>query len=183
MTDRAITGVLALCPGRAAAATLEQVLAQPDLANDLIVIVGDSSRQRDKRATYRAIFSTLGRVRRPVLWVPEYTESAFEREVRRAYASAQPRPTSRSARGLLMMRGARPSQAKSTRTKYDLRHCGLGLVASPRNADILLISGAVTTRMHDALLTAYLAMPEPRRVAALGNSASTSSHRPRPASG
>jgi hypothetical protein len=108
MTDRAITGVLALCPGRAAAATLEQVLAQPDLANDLIVIVGDSSRQRDKRATYRAIFSTLGRVRRPVLWVPEYTESAFEGEVGRAYASAQP-PASRSARGLLVMRGATPS--------------------------------------------------------------------------
>jgi hypothetical protein len=113
MTDRAITGVLALCPGRAAAATLEQVLAQPDLANDLIVIVGDSSRQRDKRATYRAIFSTLGRVRRPVLWVPEYTESAFEREVGRAYGSAQPPPASRSARGLLVMRGARPSDLGS----------------------------------------------------------------------
>ncbi|HET6173924.1 MAG TPA: hypothetical protein VFD90_15035 [Gaiellales bacterium] len=80
MNDRAITGVLALCPGRAAAATLEQVLEQPDLANDPVVIVGDSSRQRDKRATYRAIFSTLGRVRRPVLWVPECTEFAFERE-------------------------------------------------------------------------------------------------------
>ena len=109
MIDRAITGALALCPGRAAAATLEEVLAQPDLANDLIVIVGDSSRRQDKRATYRAIFSTLGRIRRPVLWIPEYTESAFESEIRRAYESAQPPPASRSARGLLVMRGARPS--------------------------------------------------------------------------
>jgi hypothetical protein len=90
-------------------ATLEQALAQPDLANDLIVIVGDSSRQRDKRATYRAIFSTLGRVGRPVLWVPEFNESPFEPEVRRAYESAQPRLASRSARGLLVMRGAGPS--------------------------------------------------------------------------
>ena len=113
MTERAITGALALCPGRAAAATLEQLLAQPDLANDLIVIVGDSSRQRDKRATYRAIFSTLGRVRRPVLWVPEHTESAVERDVGRAYESAQPPPASRSARGLLTMRGARPSDLGS----------------------------------------------------------------------
>ena len=53
MTDRAIRGMLALCPGRGRLATLEQVLVQPDLANDLIVIVGDSSRRRDKRATYR----------------------------------------------------------------------------------------------------------------------------------
>lgn len=110
MNDQAITGVLALCPGRTAAATLEQVLAQPDLASDLIVIVGDSRRQRDKRATYRAIFSTLGRVRRPVLWVPEDTESAFEREVRRAYESAQPPPSSRSTRDLLVMRGTKPSE-------------------------------------------------------------------------
>ena len=45
------------------------------------------------------------------------------------------------------------------------------VVASPRHADLLLVTGAVTTRMHDALLTAYRAMPEPRRVAALGDCA------------
>jgi hypothetical protein len=44
-----------------------------------------------------------------VLWIPEDTESSFERDVRGAYESAQPRPSSRSARGLLVMRGARPS--------------------------------------------------------------------------
>ena len=48
---------------------------------------------------------------------------------------------------------------------------GLGIVASPRHADVLLITGAVTTRMHEPLLTAYEAMPEPRRVAALGDCA------------
>ena len=54
---------------------------------------------------------------------------------------------------------------------YDLQRFGLGIVASPRHADVLLITGTVTTRMHDALLVAYQAMPEPRRVAALGNCA------------
>ncbi len=48
---------------------------------------------------------------------------------------------------------------------------GLGIVASPRHADVLLVTGPVTTRMHTALLTAYDAMPEPRRVAALGDCA------------
>src|SRR5947209_6616852 len=54
---------------------------------------------------------------------------------------------------------------------YDLQRFGLGVVASPRHADVLLVTGTVTTRMHDALLIAYHAMPEPRRVAALGDCA------------
>ena len=54
---------------------------------------------------------------------------------------------------------------------YDLQRFGLGIVASPRHADVLLVTGMVTTRMRDALLIAYHAMPEPRRVAALGNCA------------
>ena len=53
----------------------------------------------------------------------------------------------------------------------DLARYGLGIVASPRHADVLLVTGPVTTRMHTALLTAYGAMPEPRRVAALGDCA------------
>jgi Ni,Fe-hydrogenase III small subunit len=53
----------------------------------------------------------------------------------------------------------------------DLQRFGLGVVASPRHADILLVTGPVTTRMRQPLLTAYAAMPEPRRVAALGDCA------------
>jgi Ni,Fe-hydrogenase III small subunit len=54
---------------------------------------------------------------------------------------------------------------------YDLQRFGLGIVASPRHADVLLVTGPVTTRMREPLLTAYGAMPEPRRVAALGDCA------------
>ena len=54
---------------------------------------------------------------------------------------------------------------------YDLQRYGLGVVASPRHADVLLVTGPVTTRMRDPLLTAYEAMPEPRLVAALGDCA------------
>jgi Ni,Fe-hydrogenase III small subunit len=54
---------------------------------------------------------------------------------------------------------------------YDLQRFGLGLVASPRHADVLLVTGPVTSRMREPLLTAYHAMPEPRRVAALGDCA------------
>jgi Ni,Fe-hydrogenase III small subunit len=55
--------------------------------------------------------------------------------------------------------------------RYDLARFGLDIVASPRHADVLLVTGAVTTRMQVALRTAYDAMPEPRLVAALGDCA------------
>ena len=54
---------------------------------------------------------------------------------------------------------------------YDLQRFGLGIVASPRHADVLLVTGPVTTRMQGPLRTAYDAMPEPRLVAALGDCA------------
>ena len=54
---------------------------------------------------------------------------------------------------------------------YDLARFGLTITASPRHADILLITGPVTTRMLEPLRTAYAAMPEPRMVAALGDCA------------
>ena len=59
----------------------------------------------------------------------------------------------------------------TTSPHHDLQRYGLGLVASPRHADVLLITGPVTTRMQSPLLTAYSAMPEPRLVAALGDCA------------
>ena len=54
---------------------------------------------------------------------------------------------------------------------YDLGRLGFGIVASPRHADVLLVSGAVTTRMLEPLRAAYASMPEPRRVVALGDCA------------
>ena len=54
---------------------------------------------------------------------------------------------------------------------YDLQRFGLNVVASPRHADVLLVTGPVTTRMLEPLLLAYASMPEPRLVAALGDCA------------
>jgi Ni,Fe-hydrogenase III small subunit len=59
----------------------------------------------------------------------------------------------------------------ATAPHYDLQRFGFNIVASPRHADVLLVTGFVTTRMHGPLLAAYNAMPEPRRVVALGDCA------------
>lgn len=54
---------------------------------------------------------------------------------------------------------------------YDLERFGLGFVASPRHADVLLVTGPVTANMRDALLQTWEATPEPRWVVALGHCA------------
>ena len=54
---------------------------------------------------------------------------------------------------------------------YDIARYGINIVASPRHADVLLVTGCMTTRMVEPLRTAYNAMPEPRLVAAMGDCA------------
>jgi Ni,Fe-hydrogenase III small subunit len=54
---------------------------------------------------------------------------------------------------------------------YDLERYGVRLVASPRHADVLLVTGPVTRNMVDPLVKAYEAMPSPKRVVALGDCA------------
>ena len=54
---------------------------------------------------------------------------------------------------------------------YDAERYGLRLVASPRHADALLVTGPVTRNMADPLRLTYEAMPAPRRVVAVGDCA------------
>jgi Ni,Fe-hydrogenase III small subunit len=51
---------------------------------------------------------------------------------------------------------------------YDLQRFGIDIVASPRHADLLLVTGPITRHLRGALLDSYAAMPEPRLVAAMG---------------
>ena len=54
---------------------------------------------------------------------------------------------------------------------YDLERFGLRFVASPRHADVLLVTGPVTKNMREALERTYDATPEPKWVVALGDCA------------
>ena len=54
---------------------------------------------------------------------------------------------------------------------YDLERFGLRFVASPRHADVLLVTGPVTKNMKDPLKIAYDAMPHPKWVVAAGDCA------------
>jgi Ni,Fe-hydrogenase III small subunit len=54
---------------------------------------------------------------------------------------------------------------------YDIERFGLKFVASPRHADLLLVTGPVTWNMKEALERTYAATPEPRWVVAVGDCA------------
>lgn len=54
---------------------------------------------------------------------------------------------------------------------YDLERFGLRFVASPRHADVLMVTGPVTTNMREALERSYAATPDPKWVVAVGNCA------------
>ena len=56
---------------------------------------------------------------------------------------------------------------------YDLERYGLHFVASPRHADVLLVTGPVTKNMREALLRVYNAMPDPKWVVAVGDCAAS----------
>src|SRR6195256_2899217 len=54
---------------------------------------------------------------------------------------------------------------------YDLERFGLRFVASPRHADVLLVTGPVTKNMREALERTYNATPSPKWVVSVGDCA------------
>ena len=52
---------------------------------------------------------------------------------------------------------------------YNLEGLGIKFVASPRHADLLLVTGPVSRNMEEALRRSYEATPEPKLVVAIGD--------------
>jgi len=51
---------------------------------------------------------------------------------------------------------------------HDITRLGIDFVASPRHADLLLVTGVMTRNLEEAAVRTYEAMPEPRLVVAVG---------------
>ena len=54
---------------------------------------------------------------------------------------------------------------------YDVERFGIRFVASPRHADVLMVTGPVTKNMREALVRTYQATPSPKWVIAIGDCA------------
>jgi len=58
-----------------------------------------------------------------------------------------------------------------TNNYYDVERFGIHFVASPKHADMLMVTGPVSRNMKDALIKTYEAMPNPKIVVAVGDDA------------
>ena len=58
-----------------------------------------------------------------------------------------------------------------TNSYYDAERFGIHFVASPRHADMLMVTGPVTRNMEEALRKTYDATPDPKIVVAVGDGA------------
>lgn len=67
--------------------------------------------------------------------------------------------------------GCESELAAITNPVYDAQRYGLDIVASPRHADVLTVSGPVTRQMTNALKATHAAVGEPRLVVAVGDCA------------
>lgn len=54
---------------------------------------------------------------------------------------------------------------------YDVERFGVHFVASPRHADMLMVTGPVSRNMREGLVRTYEAMPDPKIVVAVGDDA------------
>ena len=66
----------------------------------------------------------------------------------------------------------------TTNAVHDIQRFGIDFVASPRHADVLLVTGTVTRNLEIAARRTYDAMPEPRLVVAVGACATSGSPYP-----
>jgi Ni,Fe-hydrogenase III small subunit len=58
-----------------------------------------------------------------------------------------------------------------TNAFYDVDRFGIHFVASPRHADMLMVTGPVSRNMASAVISAYKATPDPKIVVAVGDDA------------
>jgi Ni,Fe-hydrogenase III small subunit len=58
-----------------------------------------------------------------------------------------------------------------TNAYYDIERFGIHFVASPRHADMLMVTGPVSVNMAEGLRRTYAAMPTPKIVVAVGDGA------------
>jgi Ni,Fe-hydrogenase III small subunit len=121
----------------------------------------------------KILFQSL--LRRPLTESPPASDTAALAELARAVEMAARRRLGRS----LSIREVDAGSCNGCELEihalnnafYDLERFGLRFVASPRHADVLLVTGPVTRNMREALERTYNATPDPKWVVAVGDCA------------
>jgi len=121
----------------------------------------------------KLLFESL--FRRPLTELPPPIDEAALREAGAALAGAAWRRLGRS----LSIREVDAGSCNGCELEihalnnafYDVERFGFHFVASPRHADVLLVTGPVTKNMREALVRTYAATPDPKWVVAVGDCA------------
>src|SRR5690349_94363 len=132
-----------------------------------------NTRNRRERRMRRTLFESLAR--RPLTEAPPAPADAALAELAASVERAARRRLGRS----LAIREVDAGSCNGCELEihalnnafYDLERFGLRFVASPRHADVLLVTGPVTKNMREALQRTYHATPDPKWVVAVGDCA------------
>ncbi|CAG0978129.1 MAG: NADH-quinone oxidoreductase subunit NuoB [Rhizobiaceae bacterium] len=120
-------------------------------------------------------FLLEGLTRRPLTESPPAADDAMREELGRALVDVSRQKLGRS----LAIRQVDAGSCNGCELEihalsnpfYDLERFGLHFVASPRHADVLMVTGPVTRNMAEALRRTYDATPAPKFVVAVGDCA------------
>jgi len=101
-------------------------------------------------------------------WPVEETSEMLERNLRARIRQVLGRSLSIREVDAVSCNGCEVEITALNNPIYDVERLGIHFVASPRHADMLLVTGPVTRNMELALLKAYRATPDPKVVVAVG---------------
>jgi len=101
-------------------------------------------------------------------WPVEETSEKIERKVRDRIRRVLGRSLAIREVDAGSCNGCEVEITALTNPVYDLERLGIHFVASPRHADMLLVTGPVTRNMELALVKTYRATPDPKVVVAVG---------------
>jgi Ni,Fe-hydrogenase III small subunit/ferredoxin len=168
--DPTVTEVIASCPTRAISADGPEV----HLDRGGCIACGRCVEQAPDVFAFESSpeVATLGR---EMLVVPQRDEAAAEVAVLRAELASRVRALRRSVHLRHIDCGSDGSEeweiAALTNPIYDVQRLGLYFTASPRHADVLLVTGAGALGMVGPLRTTFESMPAPKIVIGVGTDA------------
>jgi Ni,Fe-hydrogenase III small subunit/ferredoxin len=163
-------GLSSLCPTGAIEERSDEVV----LDRGRCILCGRCVEARPDRFRFEAS-AEVATLHRSGLFVPDRAESDEELDLIRAELSTKVRALRRSVHVRHLDAGSDGSEewevAALLNPVYDVQRLGIFFTATPRHADLLLVTGAGTAAMCGPLRTTYEAMPAPKIVLAAGTDA------------
>lgn len=158
------------CPTHAI--RFERGLARVDLG--LCIFCGRCVEKSGGAFSFTPEFETA-RLKRELLVVPELSEDGAELASVKAALASRVRAFGNSVALRHVDCGSDGSEeweiAALTNPIYDVQRLGITFTASPRHADILMVTGAGSSGMVESLKETFLQMPHPKAVIAVGTDA------------